>query len=126
MTQREESKMREIKFRALSDTIAGMKWVYGYYVYQAREHCIVKKNGTHVIVDGTTVGQYTGSKDENKKEIYEGDVAEIYDELLKKIVRAKIVLEAGAFRFDYNGKMPILHSSCKIIGNIYENPELLK
>jgi len=71
--------------------------------------------------------QYTGLKDIKGKEIYEGDILSNEDDYLKFIVE----FDLGRFvaidnkRHDiYDLKM--IASQCEVIGNIYENPELIK
>jgi uncharacterized phage protein (TIGR01671 family) len=70
--------------------------------------------------------QYTGLKDKNGKGIYEGDVLE-YDFLPEgKDQLAEVVFKEGRFCItDGHNYMPFKEKR-KVIGNIYENPELLK
>lgn len=79
--------------------------------------------------------QYTGLKDKNGVLIYEGDICEGLFENDLGVVKYKGVMEFTkeaqfAIRFDdvddTLGIYPSLNSSPLVIGNIYENPELLK
>jgi hypothetical protein len=75
------------------------------------------------------IQQFTGLTDENRKEIYEGDI--ITDEEGSKAV---IVFENGTFcadfhRFDEEYDVVNIYGNLQeinLIGNIFENPELLK
>lgn len=133
--------MREIKFRGLTKTTAGNRWVYGYY-YKVKSffddeeaHFIetIKNNHlTEFSVDKKTIGQYTGLKDKNGKEIYEGDILRFSD-VDTAIVQwnskyaSFIVKPIQDYYFDSEilGHA-IEYSKVEVIGNIYENSNLLK
>ncbi|MCK4005532.1 hypothetical protein HCC50_09285 [Streptococcus suis] len=76
-------------------------------------------------VRGAKLMQSTGLFDVNGKEIFEGDVVRILDEKLSKIYYSD-----GAFCVDIlNGGTPLhafLSEHLEVIGNIYENPELME
>ena len=67
--------------------------------------------------------QYVGCKDKNNKEIYEGDIVKT-----KKHI-GQIIYSKGMFFIDVKGDfyLPIYNVSefMEVIGNIYENPELI-
>ncbi len=67
--------------------------------------------------------QYTGLKDKNGKEIYEGDI------IVYLVIKYKSVVEweHGGFGFiGADGEPMYTEEDFEVIGNIYENPELLK
>ena len=89
-----------------------------------------------------TIGQYTELKDENGKEIYSGDIIEFsYDMFVGNfdtfVAKGKVVFEEGAFYVEVfenerttKDEAYLLYSinldTIEVIGNIYDNPELLE
>jgi uncharacterized phage protein (TIGR01671 family) len=121
--------MREIKFRGHN---FNMKWVYGYY-YGYNQ--IKTMSGGIAIVDPKSIGQYTGLKDCNDKEIFEGDIIEIEQGSNQKSFRGLVVYDDYMFDIEdfylpYYDYPTIAFSegtqSMEVIGNIYNNPDLLK
>lgn len=75
--------------------------------------------------------QYTGLKDKNGKEIYEGDVVKVFTNKEWRI--GIIIYEHSGFTIDVTnnkeleyGRTSIIENLTEVIGNIYDNPELLK
>lgn len=74
--------------------------------------------------DDIILMQYTGLKDKNGVEIYEGDILRIYDDFNAKVFYN---LRFSSFEVATTGNSVGFYSKSglEVIGNIYENPELL-
>ena len=143
--------MREILFRGKK--IINGEWIYGYYFQKQNvyaedgnpiKHCIsdLPPFGAEIIPE--TVGQFTGLTDKNGKKIFEGDIIKTQPfrdkphSLHAKTKRHIGVIEYYSGRqgaewrvdIDDRGKYTCCAFSeffeCEIIGNIHDNPELLK
>lgn len=126
--------MGEPKFRGKTKWGDNSKWVYGgiYDNKIIRDRKEVDKVicllwDRVIDVDRNSIGQYTGFKDKNGKEIYEGDIVEFNDNLYK------IIFKKGSFKIQNikyrNLNLLLLEylnfDISKIIGNIFDNPELV-
>ena len=72
-----------------------------------------------------SVGQFTGLKDMDREEIFEGAIG--WDE--RGEVHGKIVFDEGGFLFEWENMQDDLFECCGdlvIVGNIHDNPELLE
>ena len=122
--------MREIKFRGLSLT---GNWVYGNLDNQGDMVEIFNRDEetfSKSVVIPESVGQYTGLKDKDGKEIYEGDILEFskggimyveWNDDFKMFVLVDPREKKASLNICIYATEHI-----KVIGNIFENKELLK
>ena len=130
--------MRIIKFRgkSIDGELPNGEELYGNFVYG---NLLLHKNGVYRIlvpIDGGfenykvaphTVGQFTSLYDCHGKEIYEGDILNFNG------LKIEVRFVRGVFALLCNGDLDNeLCGDCrtdmfaKVIGNIHDNPELLK
>lgn len=133
--------MREILFRGKQ--VDNGEWVEGDFchpcniVFEAMGYDeVLGQKDVPVINDYAvipeTAGQYTGLTDKNGTKIFEGDICRITRHCI--LCYGSITFKKGSFWFDeFNtdsvlelNKLEINNFEIKIIGNIHDNPELLK
>lgn len=145
--------MREILFRA--KRIDNGEWVEGYYIYHIKrticpigdsvkpedeQHVIMQdgfsdwnmpRNTVVFDIDPETVCQYTGLTDKNGKRIWENDIVRIENSMDEGI--GNIEFYGGMWYVDgepSNSLYDIVEyddaAEVEVIGNIFDNPELLK
>ncbi len=69
--------------------------------------------------------QYTGLKDKNGKEIYEGDIVK-YKKMIGKIIFFNGSFVLSDFTEENEWELGVINQEVEIIGNIYENSNLLE
>ncbi len=128
--------MRDIKFRAFLKSNQVMYDVLTLDIIDKKaliENAEKQLKG-YVKLKEIELMQYTGLKDKNGKEIYEGDIVEAWSEGEKAIGKVKQRIDGLWLMYPawQSGKswglMPNKErkTTVKIIGNIYENKELLR
>ena len=137
--------MRRIKFRGkcVADSKYAGQWVYGGYS-EPQEDCKQNEGLITVYLGGSstckyhvipnTIGQFTGLCDINGKEIYEGDIIKsshgtihyiVYDNDLA-CFKAVVARYNPSNEYSNLSKGWIAHLDEEVIGNIHDNPELIK
>lgn len=132
--------MREILFRGKDFSgVINHNWCFGSLDTTENDRTIIIYsdrfgNKCRIFVDPSTIGEYTGLKDKNGKRIFEGDI-------LRRAYHPEedVIIEwhDGRFKFRKRNKPKDCgyESLCcvqntvdylKVIGNIHDNPELLK
>lgn len=138
--------MKEVIFRG-KDLNSGV-WVYGNFYcdkeqtdngapeHYYREYDIqvpyIYDGKKHYLIDINTIGQFIGRKDKNSLKIFDGDIIgenEIFNANYKVIYNENSCKFSGEKINDRDCNtldFPQLSDCGEVIGNIYENPELLK
>jgi uncharacterized phage protein (TIGR01671 family) len=111
------------KFRGLTKN---NEWCYGSLLYYAGDAQIWEQDGKNYIVNPETVGQCTGLKDKNGKLIYEGDI--VRDINIPSYFYIVVWFKGGFYLKSTVSNSFLMFDTTQqeVIGNIYENPELLE
>lgn len=115
---------REIKFRGKQKT-----WIYGGFFKRDDGTCIIINDEGEFEVDPKSIGQFTELEDKEGKEIYEGDI--VRSEM--QPTKDALMTETCIMEFNPNSGYSPKHGMAFdntwidhfIIGNIYDNPELI-
>lgn len=126
---------RDIKFRAwVKDRKAIFEVVLINYVTKKVTYLFERVghllNIRHEKFNDIELMQYSGLTDMMEKEIYEGDI--LFESFGERYY--KVVFKNGSFRAEFEGDfeehsfdlIDVVAQGCKIVGNIYENPELIE
>lgn len=134
--------MREILFRGKKTGFN--EWVRGFITSPCEKTmCVLKQINPNIewYVDAETVGQYTGLTDKNGTKIFEGDIGKDRGGNIHIVKYGRFTPKNFYRMFGYDTTISIygLHTVCdegecllptnhtlEIIGNIHDNPELLK
>lgn len=125
---------REIKFRGKSnhpESFSYGNFVFGSLITRGELAPLIHvydENGSRdVRVDPETVGQFTGVTDGEGREIYEDDIVAIYHEK-HCTFKGKVEFLCGEFVVNSKDKLitALRRKPWQVIGNIHDNPELLK
>jgi len=115
--------MREIKFRAWhkeNKSFIGF-WGYGCYMYENGQIY----SGNMNITNRIELLQFTGLKDKNNIEIFEGDLVKFGDKIFQIKWSRLLVGFVGKINNEHE-LFACYQDLYEVIGNIYENPELLE
>ena len=127
--------MRKIIFRGKRKD--SNEFIYGYLYDDGMGNKFImnyEQDGNYNIFDvhfeiiPETIGQFTSLKDKNGKEIYEGDILSIRKKIIGKIIYSH---DAAAYCIETkHGTRPFIYymvftSNIEVVGNIYDNIELL-
>ena len=142
--------MREIKFRG--KRLDNGEWLYGSLLVshfkddKKERYFITQFSGNYTFeheVNPATVGQFTGLKDKNGRDIWEGDIfKEDGSGIVRSVFRVPggLAFEDNPVSFGYDHRAPVypyssiaemqsvswLSQCCEVIGNIHDNRHLLK
>ncbi len=134
------STQREIKFRAWVETYNGKEMIDNWCFLDVKNNHFMATDLTNErpdVGEVYSIMQYTGLKDKNENGIYEGDILTMvsYNYQHHNVYKYEVYYCQESLRFKLRNNVPYPHNvvtdvtgyhSFEVIGNIYENPDLLK
>lgn len=130
--------MREILFRGIARDFNSRDWVYGslldkvYGGYPAiLTDAAIEDDGALFVqptyVERDSISQYTGKKDKNGVKIFEGDIVEFVCTSFRMVGNVVYIENRYMINDIYDGEQDWEDwKELEVIGNIYDNPELLE
>lgn len=119
--------MREIKFRGKS--IKTGKWHYGSLLTTNNGWAFITDMLPNNEVKPATVGEFTGFKDIDGNEIYEGDIIQndAHPDTIERVFMYDGCWSVGFYHDEANPLAWTLENApFKVIGNMHDNPKLLE
>mgnify|MGYP004534014253 CR=1 FL=1 len=125
--------MREIKFRAWDKELNIMSYANDglLVMFLGEDICVAYDSPAgDGVVNSYELMQYTGLIDKNGKEIYEGDIVRHFKRDKEKLLKIEISSGYGVYAQENDTTKRLIgrsntHLCYEVVGNIYENPELL-
>lgn len=119
------------KFRVWLTDIDQMLRVKALVFEKDKTRCVCGYSFDFYLEDeNATIMQSTGLRDKNDKEIFEGDIVKMAKDVYSEPTYYEVVRHrGGAYRLEskqHGCELWLRHADCEVVGNIYENPELLE
>ena len=112
------------QYKKMDNDIGEMYFENGEFKYIG-DDVHYKRLPEHVILM-----QSTGLKDRNSVEIFEGDIVKMAKDVYSEPTYYEVVRHrGGAYRLEskqHGCELWLRHTDCEVVGNVYENPELLE
>ena len=115
---------REILFRGKQ-----VSWIYGGIHITADKRCLIINHSGEYGVEPESVGQFTELRDKNNSPIWQGDIVKFYHKgeyVTAEIVWNKLGMWSLKYKGGYVNNYYIFTENIEIVGNMFDNPKLLR